>query len=141
MIVNVSYKEILDFVQREFNVSPVLKSVGAKCVEISYKPSPFLPEIGVTLKILGLRKDIVCLSYDCGAAANMLITGVVAYMQECRSQGKNCFPDGVLVNPVDMRVDIYPMRIKKLEKFMEFVELEDIVFDVTSVNVVFKLRD
>ncbi len=46
MIVNVSFKEILDFVQRKFKVSPVMKSVGAKCVEISYKPSPFLPEIG-----------------------------------------------------------------------------------------------
>ena len=134
MIVNVSFNEILDFVQGKFKFRPVLKAVGAKCVEISYKPSPFLPEIGVTLKILGLRKDIVCFSYECGTAASMLICGVVEFLQ-------TSIPDGVCIDTLDKRVDIYPERLRKLEKVFAHVELEDIVFDEASVNVALKLRD
>ena len=48
-----------------------------------------------------MRKDIVCLPYECGMPASLMIAGVVAYLEEK-------IPSGLEVNTTDKRVNIYP---------------------------------
>lgn len=124
----ITYKEISDFIKREFKIRPKVTAVDEKTVEVSYKPSMLMPEIAVKFHIEAMRKDVVCMSYDCGTAASLLIAGAVAYLEEK-------IPDGLEVNTADKRVNIYPQRFKQLEKVLEYVALSNIVFEENAVNV------
>ncbi len=124
----ITYKEISDFIEQEFKIRPTFSAADEKTVEVSYKLSTFLPEIAVKFHIEAMRKDVVCMSYDCGTAASLMIAGVVAYLEEK-------IPDGLDVNTTDKRVNIYPQRFKQLEKVLEYVALSDIAFEEDAVRI------
>ena len=124
----ITYKEISDFIETKFMVRPQFNTIDERTIEVSYKPALFMPAIGVKFHIDAMRKDIVCLSYECGTPASLMIAGVVAYLEEK-------IPSGVEVNTTDKRVNIYPQRFKQLEKVLEYVALSNITFEENSVNV------
>ena len=124
----ITYKEISDFIEKEFKIRPKFTTVDEKTFEVSYKPGVFMPTISVRFHIEAMRKDIVCLSYECGTPASLMIAGVVAYLEEK-------IPSGIEVNTTDKRVNIYPQRFKQLEKALEYVALSNITFEENSANV------
>jgi len=87
-----------------------------------------MPTISVKFHIEAMRKDIVCLSYECGTPASLMIAGVVAYLEEK-------IPSGIEVNTTDKRVNIYPQRFKQIEKVLEYVVLSNITFEDNSAKV------
>ena len=124
----ITYKEISDFIEKEFKIRPKFTTVDEKTLEVSYKPGVFMPAIAVKFHIEAMRKDIVCMSYDCATAASLMIAGVVAYLEEK-------IPSGIEVNTTDRRVNIYPLRFKQVEKALEYVALSNIVFEENSLNI------
>ena len=124
----ITYKEISDFIETKFMVRPQFNTIDERTIEVSYRPAVFMPAIGVKFHIEAMRKDFVCLSYDCGTAASLMIAGVVAYLKEK-------IPSGIEVNTTDMHVNIYPQRFKQLEKVLEYVALSNITFEENSINV------
>lgn len=87
-----------------------------------------MPVIAVKFRIEAMRKDIVCLSYQCGNPASLMIAGVVAYLEEK-------IPSGIEVNVADKRVNIYPQRFKQIENVLEHIALSNITFENNSANV------
>jgi len=124
----ITYKEISDFIEKEFKIRPKFTTVDDKTFEVSYNPGVFMPTISVRFHIEAMRKDIVCLSYDCGTPASLMIASVVAYLEEK-------IPSGIEVNATDKRVNIYPQRFKQIEKALEYVALSDITFEENSMNI------
>lgn len=124
----ITYKEISDFIEKEFRIRPKVAAVDEKTFETSYKPGVFMPAIVVKFHIEALRKDVVCMSYDCSTAASLMIAGAVAYLEEK-------IPNGIEVNSSDKRVNIYPQRFKQLEKVLEFVALSNVAFEENAVNI------
>ena len=124
----ITYREISDFIEKECKIRPKFTTVDEKTFEVSYKPRVFMLAIAVKFHIEAMRKDIVCMSYDCGTAASLMIAGVVAYLEEK-------IPSGIDVNTTDKRVNIYPQRFKQVEKALEYVALSNITFEENSVNV------
>ena len=124
----ITYREISDFIEKECKIRPKFTTVDEKTFEVSYKPGVFMPAIAVKFHIEAMRKDIVCMSYDCGTAASLMIAGVVAYLEEK-------IPSGIEVNTTDRRVNIYPLRFKQVEKALEYVALSNIVFEENSLNI------
>ena len=124
----ITYREISDFIEKEYKIRPKFTTVDEKTFEVSYKPSVFMPAITVKFHIEAMRKDIVCMSYECGTPASLMIAGIVAYLEEK-------IPSGIEVNTSDKRVNIYPQRFKQIEKAVEYVSLSDITFEENSVNV------
>ena len=124
----ITYKEISDFIEKEFKIRPKFTTVDEKTLEVSYKPGVYMPTISVRSHIEAMRKDIVCLSYECGTPASLMIAGVVAYLEEKIT----C---GIEVNTTDKRINIYPQRFKQIEKVMEYVALSNITFEENTVNV------
>ena len=124
----ITYREISDFIEKEFKIRPKFITIDEKTFEVSYKPGVFMPAIAVKFHIEAMRKDIVCMSYDCGTAASLMIAGVVAYLEEK-------IPSGIEVITTDKRVNIYPQRFKQVEKALEYVALSNITFEENSVNV------
>ena len=124
----ITYKEISDFIEKEYKIRPKFTTVDEKTFEVSYKPGVFMPAIAVKFHIEAMRKDVVCISYDCGTAASLMIAGAVAYLEEK-------IPSGIEVNTTDKRINVYPLRFKQLEKVLEYLALSNIVFEENSVNV------
>lgn len=124
----ITYREISDFFEKECKIRPKFTTVDEKTFEVSYKPGVIMPAIAVKFHIEAMRKDIVCMSYDCGTAASLMIAGVVAYLEEK-------IPSGIEVITTDKRVNIYPQRFKQVEKALEYVALSNITFEENSVNV------
>lgn len=124
----ITYKEISDFIEKEYKIRPKFTTVDEKTFEVSYKPGVFMPAIAVKFHIEAMRKDVVCISYDCGTAASLMIAGAVAYLEEK-------IPSGIEVNTTDKRVNIYPLSVKQLQKALGYVALSNIVFEENSVNV------
>ena len=124
----ITYKEISDFIEKEYKIRPKFTTVDEKTFEVSYKPGVFMPAIAVKFHIEAMRKDVVCISYDCGTAASLMIAGAVAYLEEK-------IPSGIEVNTTDKCVNIYPQSVKQLQKALEYVALSNIVFEENSVNV------
>lgn len=124
----ITYQEISDLIERGFKLRPKFSTVDEKCVELSYKPGALMPTIAIKFRIEAMRKDVVCLTYECGKAASLIVAGVVAYLEEK-------IPSGIEINTDDRRINIYPQRFEQLEKVLTYVALSDITFEDSAVNV------
>ena len=121
----ITYKEISDFIEREYKIRLDFTALDAKTIEISYKAG-FLPSIGIKFHIGAVRKDIVCISYDC--SFSMIISGIISHLEAK-------IPNGINVDTDKKRIDIYTQRLEQLEKVLKYVELSDITFGGDSVNL------
>ena len=121
MKTTVSYTEISDWTGKRFHIAPVLKRVDEKSLEVSFKPGRFIPTVKVTFKVEAMRKDVVCLSYDCSTAISLLIRGAVEHLQ-------NKMPHGIEVKPEEKRINVYLDRIDKLKSALDYVAPTDLTF-------------
>ena len=128
MDIIVSYNEILNFIRKKFKICPKLTTVDEKTLEVSYKPGMFMPTVSVKSYIEAMRKDIICMSYDCGKPVSLMIAGVVANLEEK-------IPSGIEVNTADKRTNVYPLRFEQLENVCEHVSLTNIVFQENSIKI------
>jgi hypothetical protein len=124
----ITYKEISDFIEQKVKIRPLFSSIDRKTLNVSYKPMAFMPSIDIKFAIDEISDDSVSISYDCGAAAALMIAGVVTYLKEN-------IPNGIDVNITDRNVKIYPQQIEQVEKALEYVALSDITFDENSINI------
>ena len=124
----ITYNEISDFIEKKFKIRPKFTTIDEKTFEMSYKPALFMPAIAIKFHIAAMRKDVVCMTYDCSTAASLMIAGIVAYLEEK-------IPSGIEVNTTDKRINIYPQGLKQIEKVLEFVALSDIVFENDTINI------
>ena len=132
MNVIIRYNELSELINNMVGIHPEFTTVDEKTFEVSYKPGVFMPTIVIKFHIETVCKDIVCLSYECGIPASLMIAGAVAYLEEK-------IPSGIEVNTTDKSVNIYPQRFKQLEKALEYVALSNITFEENSANVVLKM--
>jgi hypothetical protein len=128
----ITFKEVSDFIEKESKIRPRFTTINEKTVEVSYKPGVFMPAISVNVKIEAMRQDIVCMSYECGTAASLMIAGIVAYLEET-------IPSGIEVSTTDKRVNIYPQRFKQVEKALEYVALSNLTFEDNAINIGFSM--
>lgn len=128
MNVLITYKEISDFIEQKFKIRPLFSSIDRRTLNVSYKPMAFMPSIDIKFVIDEISDDSVSISYNCGAAAALMIAGVVTYLNEN-------IPNGVDVNTTNRKVKIYPQQIEQVEKALEYVALSDITFDENSINI------
>lgn len=124
----ITYKEISDFIEQKFKIRPLFSSIDRRTLNVSYKPMAFMPSIDIKFVIDEISDDSVSISYDCGAAAALMIAGVVTYLNEN-------IPNGVDVNTTNRKVKIYPQQIEQVEKALEYVALSNITFDENSINI------
>ena len=124
----ISYTEISDFIEKEFRIRPRFAAIDENSFEVSYKPGIFMPAISVEFRVEAMCEDAVCLSYDCGTGASLIIAGVVAYLEEK-------IPSGIEVNTEEKRINIYPRSFEQIDRVLEYVTFSDITFEDTSVNI------
>ena len=128
MDITISYNEISCFIGKKFKICQKFTTVDEKTLEVSYKRRMFMPNISVKFHIDAMRKDIICMSYDCGKPASLMIAGIVAYLEEK-------IPSGIEVNTADKRINVYPLRFERLENVCEHVSLTNIAFQENSIII------
>lgn len=127
MKAQISYNEISEYIARKFKVRPTLAYIDERTMEVSYRPAVFLPAMEIGIRVEAVRGNIVCLSYQCGAAATLIISGVMAYLEKH-------IPQGVEINTSNKRINLFLERIPQLAKALEHIELEDLCFDSEGIN-------
>lgn len=133
MKIELSYEEIVNYVERKFSVRPQMVYINERTIDIKYKPNRFLPAMAIRVRIDGCRKDVVCLSYECSAPMAMIISGAVGHLG-------NKIPQGIDVNTTEKRVVIYLNQITVLEKPLSYVELETISFCDDHIGISARLK-
>ena len=128
MDITISYNEISCFIEKKFKICQKFTTVDEKTLEVSYKRRMFMPNISVKFHIGAMRNDIICMSYDCGKPASLMIAGIVAYLEEK-------IPSGIEVNTADKRINVYPLRFERLENVCEHVSLANIAFQENSIKI------
>lgn len=124
----ITYKEISDFIEKEFKIRPTFTPIDDKTFEVSYNPGMFMPTIAVKFHIDEVSNDVVCLTYYCTTPIRHIILGIISHLAKK-------MPSGIEVNTTDKRVNIYPYKFEQIEKVLEYIALSDISFGENSVNV------
>lgn len=132
MKASASYMEISNWVGKRFRISPAFRRMDENTLEVSYKLGSFIPTVRMAFKIEAVRKDIICLSYDCSMPVSMLIAGAVGHLQ-------NKIPNGLEIKPEEKRINIYLGKIEKLQKALEHAELTGLSFGEEEACVILAL--
>lgn len=132
MNIEVFFEEISNYVAKHYNISLQLKFVDNKTINVCYNPGRFFPSATITFHINAMRKDVVCLSYQCSTAVNLLVSGAIGHIE-------NKIPKGVEIDTSERRINLFLERIEELEKVLKYVQLEDICFSADGAEIVVSL--
>ena len=131
MEVQISYNEVLRFLRNHANVDTSRLQIvrkGSRTLAISYDISAWAPTVTISISVDKVTEHHLYLSYDCSAAASMIISGVVSFLQ-------SKIPAGVKVDTSSKKVYVYLDVINGLEKALQYVTPTDIYFDAAVIYV------
>lgn len=111
MNIKVHYEEVANNVEKHYMIRPQLKRIDDKTLEVSCQLSRFIPPMVLQIHIEAMRKDVVCLSYECGTGMAMLIAGVVEHLD-------NKQPHGIEIKAEDKRINFFPDYVKEIRQIM-----------------------
>ena len=136
MEIQISYNELLRFLRNHANVDVSrLQMVrqNSRTLAISYDISDWVPTVTISVSVDKLTEHHLYLSYDCSAAASMIISGVASFLQ-------SKIPAGVKVDTSSKKVYVYLDVINGLEKVLQYVTPTDICFDADAISVSAELK-
>ena len=131
MNASIRFNEITELVERKYGQKINISQIDNKSIEISYKIA--IIKVSITLRIASIDKDCIQLTYDGSTGISAIISGVVALL------GRN-IPEGVEVNTINNTIKILPQKIEQLQKALEFVTLNDVVFDNDQITANLALK-
>lgn len=127
MKIQLTYDEILGYVEDKFHVRPTVEVVDDHTLSVSYKISRFLPTINVDIHVDSVSKNLIALSYDCSNIVNGLLNGVIGFV------GEKIPRHQVEVISNDKQVLVHLDAFEQLEKVFAVVEPTDITFYSDSI--------
>ena len=136
MELQITYNELLRFLGNHTNIDTSrlqIVRMNSRTVAISYDISDWVPTVTISVSVDKVTEHHLYLSYDCSAAASMIISGVVSFLQ-------SKIPAGVKVDTTSKKVYIYLDVINGLEKALQYVTPTDICFDADAISVSAELK-
>jgi hypothetical protein len=136
MEVYISYNEVLRFIRSHANVDVSRLQIvpkSSRTLAISYDISDWVPTVTISVSVDKVTEHHLYLSYDCSAAASMIISGVVSFLQ-------SKIPAGVKVDTTSKKVYVYLDVINGLEKALQYVTPKDIQFETNVIHVSAELK-
>lgn len=127
MLVSISYNEITNYVSDKYNVPLIIGKKSDKVLSVKYKQ--LFVDIVVNITVEEASNDVVSLTYDCGSAMSLIISGVVELLH-------SKLPDAVNVDTNNKSITVYPKKIKGAEGALQYLRLSDIVFDDNAIKTI-----
>jgi len=134
MQLTVSYREIQNYILREYKKEIGLEYIDRQTFRVSYSPSRFVPTARLNIRVDFVSEEEVILSYNGRRGINMIIHGLVLCM------GNRIDSNLLRVVPEDRLLYFYPLSVKGAAKVFELLKPEGIYFTETGVEVVMGLR-
>ena len=131
MELQITFSELLRFLGKHTNIDTSrlqIVRMSSRTLAISYDISVWVPTVTISVSVDEVTEHHLYLSYDCSAAASMIISGVVSFLQ-------SKIPAGVKVDTTSKKVYVYLDVINGLEKALQYVTPTDIRFDADAINV------
>ena len=110
MNIQLTFNEILGYVEEKFHVRPTIDMVDRKTLRIVYKISRLMPAIRVNVHVNSVSKELIRLTYDCSSVINGLPGGVVGFIE------KKVPKHQVLIFTEEKQVQVHLDAFKVLEK-------------------------
>lgn len=129
MELQITYNEILRFLGDHTNIDTSRMQIvrmNSRTLAISYDISVWVPTVTISVSVDKITDHHLYLSYDCSAAASMIISGVVSFLE-------SKIPAGVKVDTASKKVYIYLDVINGLDKVLQYVTPSDIYFDTDAI--------
>ena len=127
MKIQLTYDEILGYVEDKFHVRPTVEVVDDQTLSVSYKISRFVPTINVDIHVDSVSEDLIRLSYDCSSIVNGLLSGVVGFIQERIPR------EQIEFSTDNKKVLVHLDKVEQLKKVLDVVALTDITFYSGSI--------
>lgn len=136
MELQITYNELLRFLGNHTNIDTSrlqIVRMSSRTLAISYDISVWVPTVTISVSVDKITEHHLYLSYDCSAAASMIISGVVSFLQ-------SKIPAGVKVDTTSKKVYVYLDVINGLDKALQYVTPTDICFDADAISVSAELK-
>ena len=136
MELQITYNELLRFLGNHTNIDTSrlqIVRMSSRTLAISYDISVWVPTVTISVSVDKITEHHLYLSYDCSAAASMIISGVVSFLQ-------SKIPAGVKVDTTSKKVYVYLDVINGLEKVLQYVTPTDIQFETNMIYVSAELK-
>ena len=136
MELQITFSELLRFLGKHTNIDTSrlqIVRMSSRTLAISYDISDWVPTVTISVSVDKVTEHHLYLSYDCSAAASMIISGVVSFLQ-------SKIPAGVKVDTTSKKVYVYLDVINGLEKALQYVTPTDICFDAAAISVSAELK-
>ena len=136
MELQITYNELLRFLGNHTNIDTSrlqIVRMSSRTLAISYDISAWAPTVTISISVDKVTEHHLYLSYDCSAAASMIISGVVSFLQ-------SKIPAGVKVDTTSKKVYVYLDVINGLEKALQYVTPKDIQFETNMIYVSAELK-
>lgn len=129
-----TYPELNAILAKAIKVKIELSRVDNKTVAISYSPGWMIPQVSINVHIDGIRRDIICLTYDCNAAISLIVMGAVEHL-------RSKLPRGIEIDTNKKTINIFPQSLDKLASWTKHFTITNIVFNPESVEVTTLIND
>lgn len=136
MELQITFSELLRFLGKHTNIDTSrlqIVRMSSRTLAISYDISAWAPTVTISIAVDKVTEHHLYLSYDCSAAASMIISGVVSFLQ-------SKIPAGVKVDTTSKKVYVYLDVINGLEKVLQYVTPKDIQFETHVIRVGVELK-
>ncbi len=136
MELQITFSEVLRFLGNHTNIDISRLQIvckSSRTLAISYDISDWVPSVTISVSVDKVAEHHLYLSYDCSAAASMIISGVVSFLQ-------SKIPAGVKVDTTSKKVYVYLDVINGLEKALQYVTLKNIQFETNVVHISAELK-
>ena len=127
MLISVSFDEIVSYIRDSYKVPLTIENKSDKVLSVKYKQ--LFVDIVVNITVEEVSNDVVSLTYDCGSAMSLIVSGVVELLH-------SKLPDAVVVDANSKSITVYPKKIKGAEGVLQYLRLSDIVFDDNAIKVI-----
>ena len=127
MKIQLTYDEILGYVEDKFHVRPIVEVVDDQTLSVSYKISRFVPTINVDIHVDLVSEELIALSYDCSSIVNGLFGGVVGFIQERIPR------EQIELSTDNKKVLVNLDKVEQLRKVLDVVVPTDITFYSDSI--------
>lgn len=134
MKIQLTYDEILGYVEDKFHVRPTVEVVDDQALRVSYKISRFVPTISVDIHIDSVSKELIKLSYDCSSVINGLLSGAIGFIEQKVPRHQ------IQILTDEKRVLVHFDAFKELDKLFAVIEPTDISFNDESVELELLLK-